>query len=575
MQCQIDDITLIKLIGNGSFGEIFLSKKKGTNELFAVKKIKREKIDKPEYKKYLDNEIEILKELNHQNIYKFFDLKTTRHHYYLVMEYVNGGSLAECLRKFRKKYNMPFPEEIVQHLMRQIIDAFKYIHEKGIIHRDIKLENIMVNFKDDNDKNNLNLLKATVKIIDFGIAVKGSGKTTVGSLLNMAPILLNKYVNSLAGKLGKNEEEYDEKVDIWSIGVSCYEMLIGKAAFDSKTLNDLVEKIENGNYTVPTTISREMVSFLNGMIQYDSNKRLSAEELSHHPFLTKNVQDFQKIDTKIVSKKINNQGLNINIKKNMTIWSIFNEDDEKKLLNINGRGDNKVQLNRPRTMNEPTTYTSYSTGSGDIYGQIPNNPIKPNIPVYKSSKNVPYYNNIIQNAPYNKVSSKEPNIYPNNPNQNMGNKPNYPNQNKNMDNKPFYPNQYQNMGNKPNYPNQNRNIVNMTNYPNQNQNMGNMSNYPNQNQIMGNMSNYPNQNQNMGNKSNYQNQNQNMGNKSNYQNQNQNMGNMSNYPNQNMRFPQMQQEQALKYCNSLNPKKANSNKNLNQNFRGIGISGNF
>ena len=570
---KIDDIYLINLIGNGSFGEIYLSKKEGTDEFFAVKKIKREKIDKPGYKKYFDNEIEILKELNHPNIYKLFDLKKTKHHYYLVMEYVNGGSLAEYLANFRKKYNVPFPEEIVQHLMRQIIDAFKYIHGKGIMHRDIKLENIMVNFMDDNDKKNLNLLKATVKIIDFGIAVKGSGKTTVGSLLNMAPILLNRYVNSLAGKLCKNEEEYDEKVDIWSIGVSCYEMLIGKAAFDAKTLSDLVEKIENGNYTVPTTISREMVSFLNDMIQYDSNKRLSAEELSHHPFLTKSVQDFQNIDTKIVSNKINSQGLNINIKKKMTIWSIFNEDVEKKLLNINGKGDNKVQLKRPRTMNEPTIDTSYSTGSGDIYGQIPNNPTKQNMPVYNSSRNVPHYNNIIPNGPYNKVSSNDPKIYPNNPNQNMVNKPNYPNQNQNMDNKAFYPNQYQNMGNIPKYPNQN--MGNMSNYPNQNQNTGNMSKYPNQNPNMGNMSNYPNQNQNMGNMSTYPNQN--MGNKSNYQNQSQNMGNMSNYPNQNqnMRFPQMQKEQALRYCNSLNPKKANSNKNLNQNFRAMGNSGNF
>ena len=311
---KIEDITLLKKIGSGSYGEIYLSTKAGMPGYFAAKLLRRSIMDKPEYKRHLEDEINILKSLNHPNIYKILDIKTTSQYYILLTEYINGGTLTSCLEKYQQKYKKPFSEEIVQYLMRQIIDGFKYIHGKDLMHRDIKLDNIMVNYNNENDKNNLNLLRATVKIIDFGLAVRGLGKTVAGSPLNMSPLILNKYANSMAGKICK-QEIYDQKVDIWSIGAACYEMLIGKAVFDASSLTDLIEKVEIGNYWVPTTISKEIVSFLNGMLQYDSKNRLSAVQLSQHPFLTKNIRDFKKIDTKKVSKKISNNALNINVKK--------------------------------------------------------------------------------------------------------------------------------------------------------------------------------------------------------------------------------------------------------------------
>ena len=353
-------------------------------------------MDKPENKRHLEYEINILKSLNHPNIYKIEDIKTTPQYYILLTEYINGGSLSSCLEKYQQYYKKAFPEEIVQYLMRQIIDAFKYIHGKDIMHRDIKLENIMVNFNNENDKNNLNLLRATVKIIDFGLAIRGLGQTLAGSPLNMAPGLLKKFSGSMASKICE-EKVYDQKVDIWSIGSACYEMLIGKAVFDASSLSDLIEKVEIGTYTVPTNISKEIVSFLNGMLQYDSKNRLSAAQLAQHPFLTKNVRDFKRIDAKKVSKKIGNNGLNINVKQNQTIWSIFNQEDEKVLLNIRG-SDTTPQLNRANSLNQPITpSTSYSSGSGRIYSQMPNNSnfsnnsFIPNIPNFS--------NNISQNGP--------------------------------------------------------------------------------------------------------------------------------------------------------------------------------
>ena len=306
---QIDDVILLKVLGKGAFGEVYLSQKQGRNEYFATKKIDRKIADKPSLKKYLDNEISILSSINHPNIVKLEGVKRSASHHYIIMEYINGGGLSDCLKKYKEKYNKKaFPEEIVQYLMRQIIDALNYIHKQKIIHRDLKLDNIMINFDSESDMQNLNMMKAKIKIIDFGFATKLSGVqdltfSAVGSPINMDPIILakfskNKDVNKIMG--------YDEKADIWSIGTVCYELLTGKAVFNAKTMNDLEEKVKNGSYSLPKSVSKEVMSFLNAMLQYDSKFRLSAEELLKHPFLTKNVSDFKSIAPgRTSSKQVN------------------------------------------------------------------------------------------------------------------------------------------------------------------------------------------------------------------------------------------------------------------------------
>lgn len=373
---KILDITFLKCLGKGTFGEVYLSIRDGKNGYFATKVLRKDKMNKPSLKTRLRTEIEILKKLKHPNIYQLLDIKETPTFYLLVTEYVNGGSLSDCLKKYIQTYKKPFPESIVQHIMRQIIDAFKYIHRNNIMHRDIKLENIMIHYDNVNDKNNLNnLLRAKVKIIDFGLAIQGFGKTVLGSPLTMDPLILEKYKKSLPSKICK-DLIYDQKVDIWSIGVICYQMLIGKSVFDAKTLGDLVKKVEEGTYSVPTSLSREIVSFLNGMLQYKSEKRLSAERLYNHPFLTRNVREFHKIDTKRVSHKIDNKGLNINVKKNTTIWSIFNQADETKLLNIQGEGDiDNLQLKKVHSLEQSSKIPSTlnSSGNGSDYSVISNN----------------------------------------------------------------------------------------------------------------------------------------------------------------------------------------------------------
>jgi serine/threonine protein kinase len=335
---KLENYELDKFLGSGAFGEVYLTSKKGDSRKFATKKLDREQMEKEEgAMKYLRNEIVILQFLNHPNIVKFEEVKKTKKHFYIIMEYCNGGDLTGALEKYREKYGKPFPEEIVQHFMKQIISAFKYLHSLKVIHRDVKTDNILLNYDNEEDKNNFNLMKAQVKIIDFGFSCKVSPKglqySVLGSPINMDPLILKK-LNSSTNKT--RQLGYNESADIWSIGTVCYEMLIGKSVFDAEEMEELVKKVEDGGYEVPTNLSHEVVSFMNGMLQYEGKRRLTAAQLSRHEFLTKNVKDFHAIDLKKVSKKTEDGKVKINVKSNTTIWSIFNADSQSLLSSIVG-----------------------------------------------------------------------------------------------------------------------------------------------------------------------------------------------------------------------------------------------
>ena len=324
----VDDLVLTKSLGKGSFGEVFLTKKANGPGLYATKRMGRAEYEKPENYKRLANEISILKGINHPNIVKLIEVKKTKNHIYIVTEFCNGGSLFEKLNKYIKANRKAFSEEIVQYLMRQLVSAINYLHKNKIIHRDLKLDNILVNFPTENDKNNMNMLAAQVKLIDFGFATRLKSShhnltnTILGTPSNMEPHMLRNMEKHQISVQG-----YDEKVDIWSLGTLCYEMLVGNLTFYGRNMNELYEKVKQGNYKMPLWLSKEAVSFLNGMLQYDSNKRFSSDDLLRHDFLIKNVKDFQKVDKEQLKGKIQGNMMKINIRDNNTIWGIFNENN--------------------------------------------------------------------------------------------------------------------------------------------------------------------------------------------------------------------------------------------------------
>ena len=295
----VDDYTLTKLIEKGTFGEIYLASKKREKTSYAVKVINKSKYNKSiNALKYLNNEINILKDLNHSNLLRCFEIKETSEKVFIITEYYNGGTLDNFLETYKSKYNKAPSEEIVQYIMRQIVEGIKYLHNKKIIYRDLNLTNIMINYEVENDRINNNIMKGKIKIVDFGNSKylkKGElTKSVIGYPITMDPIIIFKL-----NKIPEYKESgYDEKVDIWSLGIIFYELLIGKPPFEAVSMNELLEKIKKGDFYIPIIISKEAISFLNCMMRYDLKDRLSIDILYNHEFLRKNVKEFTKLEIK-------------------------------------------------------------------------------------------------------------------------------------------------------------------------------------------------------------------------------------------------------------------------------------
>ena len=366
----IGDYKLIKLLGKGSFGETYLTQKGNDPVFLATKVLERKKMEKASTKKYLDNEIRILKQLHHPHIVRFENLLASNSNYYLIMEYCNGGDLTGCLQKYKNLFReSTFSIDIVQYLMRQIIGAMKYIHSLKIIHRDIKLDNILLSFDNEIDKQNLNLLASNIKIIDFGLATKldksNLAYSVLGSPVNMDPLILKKF-----DKAGGYQvlEGYNEKADIWSLGTIFYQLLTGEILFFSHNMKELMKKVEEGNYVIPINknFSKEAVSFLNCMLQYKPEDRLSINELEQHDFIVKNVNEFTQADLRQIFNKLDRNGLKINVKENKTIARIFNTNEDNENNYKNNQNNNKVEPVKKHFFKQVSEqgYTS----SGNIYG---------------------------------------------------------------------------------------------------------------------------------------------------------------------------------------------------------------
>ena len=376
---KVDNLILTKSLGKGAFGEVFLTKMEGRNELFATKRLDRAYSEREENIKRLHNEIKVMQKVRHPNIVGLMDLKKTKSHCYLVMEFCNGGDLTGCLKKYMAKYNRPFTEEIVQYLMRQIVSGLDALHSRNILHRDLKLDNILVCFNSEQDKNNLNMMRSIPKITDFGFATilnssQPLAHTVLGTPLNMEPGLLNNMEQRT------RNQGYDQKVDIWSLGTLCYEMLVGRNPFSGRSLQDVYNKVKVGTYPLPTSLSREVVFFIEGMLQKDHNKRLSCKELLRHDFLTKNIHQFKPMDARTIPGVVAQQGGLVNInsgaiqnKQNVqnlgqTVWDIFaqpSQGTQNQQIGIN----NQIHYQVPQVQYNVQSQQNFQTYPVQNYGQ--------------------------------------------------------------------------------------------------------------------------------------------------------------------------------------------------------------
>ena len=374
-----------RLIGQGAFGKVNLGLNILTGRIVAVKSFDKNnsELTGDNMKKIL-YETDLMKKLNHPNITKILEMFEDEKYFMIIMEYINGGNLFSFVKKRRK-----LSEKTAKFLFRQIIQGIKYIHEQNIVHRDIKLENLLI------DLNN------NVKICDFGIGRKIKNKNQLlhdqcGTLMYMAPEIL----------LSSKEKGYEPfPVDIWSSGISLYIMLSGTLPFNyknKKNEDDEEEEEENEEeeesfsekskskkneednfklqysivYKEPKKIEKisdEARDLLKGLLNKDPKKRLTCEQILNHPWLN-NCKE-----KNISAKKFHlfTKAENVMLSKTFIDYRKANYEDLKEnftLSNLeNNTGKNKQNSNEENITNKSSIlapYNSIISESDDITQRI-------------------------------------------------------------------------------------------------------------------------------------------------------------------------------------------------------------
>ena len=262
---------IISKLGDGSYGIVYLAVNIITKQNVAMKKINKVKenaIDDMEIK----NEIEILKKLDHPNIVKIIEFFSTPKAYYIITDFCGCGELYNQIKH-------QYTEGQLAVLFYQVLSGLYYLHTKNIVHRDLKLENILIS--EIEKDNNTNEKYFWVKIIDFGTAKifekNKNEKAVVGSSYYIAPEVLHK--------------NYNEKCDTWSVGVILYMLIVGRAPFDGKSDDEIIENIEKGEFNSKhikmLNSSDEVQDLVKKLLEVNVKKRLSPSEALKHPWFKK------------------------------------------------------------------------------------------------------------------------------------------------------------------------------------------------------------------------------------------------------------------------------------------------
>ena len=265
------DYHKIKLLGQGSFGTVYLVKNKKLNNNFAMKIIEKSSDDE-EKEDEIKNEINILRKLDHPNILKINDFFSTKKEYFLITEFCPEGELFYEIKNFA-----PFDEALAGWYMKQILSAVNYCHKSKIIHRDLKPENILIYQRNKKGFN-------SIKIIDFGTAIlfNKKDKNLAGSIYYLAPEIISK------------NRKYTEKCDIWSCGIIMYILLTGKPPFNGDSDEEILKKILQNRLDLEkypwSVISLKAKDLIKKLLETDTKKRITAEEaLNHEWFKCKQV----------------------------------------------------------------------------------------------------------------------------------------------------------------------------------------------------------------------------------------------------------------------------------------------
>ncbi|XP_014840984.1 PREDICTED: serine/threonine-protein kinase MARK2 isoform X7 [Poecilia mexicana] len=252
-QPHVGNYRLLKTIGKGNFAKVKLARHVLTSKEVAVKIIDKTQLNSSSLQK-LFREVRIMKMLNHPNIVKLFEVIETEKTLYLVMEYASGGEVFDYLVAHGR-----MKEKEARAKFRQIVSAVQYCHQKCIVHRDLKAENLLL----DADMN--------IKIADFGF----SNEFTLGNKLDT-------FCGSppyAAPELFQGKKYDGPEVDVWSLGVILYTLVSGSLPFDGQNLKELRERVLRGKYRIPFYMSTDCENLLKKFLILNPSKRGSLEQI--------------------------------------------------------------------------------------------------------------------------------------------------------------------------------------------------------------------------------------------------------------------------------------------------------
>ena len=347
------NIELMNIIGKGAYGDVFMGINTKTKEIYAIKKITKKQLESEIIYQYFNNEIFILKHLNHPNIIKFKSLTEYKSDYYLSTEYCNGGSLEQAMKYHSDTYNNPISEEIARYFIFNILQGIIYLNKNNLIHRDIKSDNILLHYENEEDLITHNFLKAKIKIIDFGFARYLEQDELAGSLVGtpmyMEPSILKTFMTSKSRVV---DGFYDKKVDVWSLGILTYELLIGIVPFVARNIKGLFHSVEQRDFCIPKEekrtfrLSEAAINFIDKTLNIDMNMRPLPEELIKDPWI---MGKFNK--KKLYNMKSDKEIALVEKKTSFeNFWKIYEEFNDNKIKKESNSSNNSINLKKKKKL---------------------------------------------------------------------------------------------------------------------------------------------------------------------------------------------------------------------------------
>ncbi|XP_053728642.1 MAP/microtubule affinity-regulating kinase 4 isoform X7 [Synchiropus splendidus] len=258
-QPHIGNYRLLKTIGKGNFAKVKLARHILTGREVAIKIIDKTQLNPTSLQK-LFREVRIMKTLNHPNIVQLFEVIETEKTLYLIMEYASGGEVFDYLVAHGR-----MKEKEARAKFRQIVSAVHYCHQKNIVHRDLKAENLLL------DAN------SNIKIADFGFSNEFTAGSKLDTFCGSPPYA--------APELFQGKKYDGPEVDIWSLGVILYTLVSGSLPFDGQNLKELRERVLRGKYRVPFYMSTDCEGILRRFLVLNPTKRCSLEQIMKDKWL--------------------------------------------------------------------------------------------------------------------------------------------------------------------------------------------------------------------------------------------------------------------------------------------------